>query len=824
MRRTRFALFTAAALLAAASSHGQVLPGEVVVPGSTVATATDADTARINMGGVALLRSRSLRFTHVSQVRGPDAGLDADALTFATPLAFGLSMSLGLTWMRPQVTGPLGASGHLVTGELGLAYALSRLMGLGARLRVMGASGTGQLAPLGNGAASVDLGFAWRPLPQLAFGLTATNLLGPRLPALGLDRSATLGIGVRPTGDDALTLGFDGGVSQDGNPFVRAGVRLAVPYVGELRAEGFYDPSAQAWRVGAGLEVRFSEWALGGGAFFGSAPPGTEAPLGFYASGRLDEERDRGLPEPSVLVTLRPDDLSPASITHLVVRLERMRRDPAVRAVLFAPRGEIGGLANAEELRAEFARLRASGRTVACHLTSASGAAYYACSAASSIAMDPSSALRLAGIQSGSFFLGDALREVGVRTQFVRIGAWKSAPEQFTRGHSTPEALAQENQLLDDLYETLSAGIAQGRGVSVERARAVIEAGPYTASEALAANLVDRVATRTATESALARTLGVSAVDGEDYAPPRARRWGPGPAVAVLRIDGDIVDGESVDLPIPLVGVHLVGERTINQVIDAVAADPRYGAIVLRVDSPGGSAVASEMIWRAVARAAQRKPVVVSMGRSAASGGYYVAAPGREIFANPSTLTGSIGIFSGKADLGQLLSQLHVGIELLRRGPHADMESIFRPYTDEELRIEERLIQESYNLFVRRVAVGRHMTPAAVNAVGEGRVFSGTRAQRVGLVDRLGGLADALDRARDLGHLGPDCDVVELPQSQGGLLATLTSLLLGSTGAAPMARLTANSELRNALSWLFTLAWTGQGQAMAMTEWPVMAP
>jgi protease-4 len=293
----------------------------------------------------------------------------------------------------------------------------------------------------------------------------------------------------------------------------------------------------------------------------------------------------------------------------------------------------------------------------------------------------------------------------------------------------------------------------------------------------------------------------------------------------VLRIDGDIVDGESVDLPIPLIGVHLVGERTINQLIDAIAGDPRYGAIVLRVDSPGGSAVASELMWRAVARAAQRKPVIVSMGRTAASGGYYVAAPGREIFANRSTLTGSIGIFSGKADLSELLGRLHVGVETFRRGAHADMESIFRPYSDEELHIAERLILESYNLFVRRVSTGRHMTPAAVNGVGEGRVFSGTRAQRVGLVDRLGGLAEALDRARSLAGLAPDCEVVELPQAQGGLLATLTSLLVSSGSSAPaMARLTAGTELRAAMAWLLTLAYSGQGAAMAMTEWPLMSP
>jgi protease-4 len=288
-----------------------------------------------------------------------------------------------------------------------------------------------------------------------------------------------------------------------------------------------------------------------------------------------------------------------------------------------------------------------------------------------------------------------------------------------------------------------------------------------------------------------------------------------------LHIHGDIIEGESQD--IPLIG-NQVGDRTLVQAIEALGASSRVAAVVVRIDSPGGSASASERMWRALARLAAIKPVITSIGRSAASGGYYVAAPAREIFTNALSLTGSIGIFFGKADLAPLLARLHVGVETSQRGERADMDSIFRPMTPGEIEIVRRLIAERYNVFLDRVSRGRRRTPAQIHAIAEGRVFTGAQALRNGLADREGGLLSAIDRAAMLGGLTGEFDIITLPRSDAGLLGALRSIVEVNDPRTPVAQLFGRSEMAQALRWLFAVSRVGSGQVMAMTEWPLLAP
>jgi protease-4 len=235
------------------------------------------------------------------------------------------------------------------------------------------------------------------------------------------------------------------------------------------------------------------------------------------------------------------------------------------------------------------------------------------------------------------------------------------------------------------------------------------------------------------------------------------------------------------------------------------------------------------MIWRAIEHLARHKPVVVSIGSIAASGGYYIAAPAREIFAEPSSLTGSIGIFFGKVDFSSLLSMLHIGVELDRRGDHADMESLFRPSTHDEITLAGRMIAEFYDLFLRRVAAGRHTTPSAVDAIGQGRVFSGVRGTTLGLVDHVGSLGAAIDRARALANLSPDSEIVDLPNEPEGLLEQLVSLVTGggsSAASSPVALLLARPEIRATVEWLLAVAYAGRtgSHVLALTEWPLANP
>jgi len=837
----RIALVCALLVLASRPARAQLVPGEIVAPGNTFATATDADAARINPGAMPLVRHWSARITHVGEWGAQNTALNATALTFSSPLFFGLAGSLGVRWARPEVPvyAPLpGASsernsGHAVTGEIGLGYAIMRGLGVGLRVRITGASGRGDDFHRLDGAAGLDLGFAWRIAPALAIAIVAPNLLGPQAPLVSVERAVGGGIGFRPSGTDQFTLGVDGIVTQSGRGWVRAGLRIGIPYVGSIRGEAVINmPSreepAGSWRAGGGLELAWGVARAGGGMWtggsFGRDVGGARTPWGGYLSGALEPVRESSaIPSPSVVVTIPTEsDLGPRSVAHMVLVLERLRRDPSVRGVLFAPRGDVAGLGNAEELRSAFQRLRAAGKRVACHLTDPSGSTYYACAAADEIMMDPVGMLRMAGIRTSRYFLGDALREVGVHTDFVRIGAWKSAAEQFTRHGSSPEALAQENELLDDFYASLIRGVAQRRAQTDDRARASIEAGPYTARQAREAGLIDALGDREMAERSIAHHQDAGNVTLGRFMSVRSPRWAPARSVAVLYIDGDMIEGESFD--IPGVGIHLVGDQSIVPVIERLAADPRIAAIVVRIDTPGGSAEAAELMWRALERASHRKPVIASFGRVAASGGYYVASAAREIFANASTLTGSIGIFFGRADVSELLGRLHVGLELNRRGPRADMDSIFRAWNDDERTRAGELIREFYNTFLARVAAGRHMRAAEVHAVAEGRVFAGRRALRERLVDRIGGLAEAVDRAREIVGLPADCDVLEYPAQQDPLFALLGRILANGPAEPPTARLLRQTEIGHVLSWLFTVAWAGHGRALALTEWPLGMP
>jgi protease-4 len=248
-------------------------------------------------------------------------------------------------------------------------------------------------------------------------------------------------------------------------------------------------------------------------------------------------------------------------------------------------------------------------------------------------------------------------------------------------------------------------------------------------------------------------------------------------------------------------------------------ADPLIRAIVLRVDSPGGAVLASDQIWRAVRRARAEKPVVVSMGAVAASGGYYVASAGDEIWADPSTLTGSIGIFYGKVDAAQLADKLGVGVELFRLGKRAGAESLFRPFTPEERAALADRLRSYYRLFLARVAIGRGLSVEQVDALGRGRVYSGDAALRLGLVDHLGGLASALARARQLGSVHGDADIVVLPKRRQGLL----DFVMGEAGGAQASSLSAliPPELRSALLRAATMQQLGAATPLALLPYDI---
>jgi len=327
--------------------------------------------------------------------------------------------------------------------------------------------------------------------------------------------------------------------------------------------------------------------------------------------------------------------------------------------------------------------------------------------------------------------------------------------------------------------------------------RALVDRGIFSPGEATLAGLVDGISSEDDLQATVSRALGRPSaspplqLEDPDDAPMHPTSW-PGRRVAVVFVDGTIVDGPAEEFPFGLGA--FAGSDTLVDALEACRRDPGVSAVVLRVNSPGGSAFASDVLAREIKKVrAAGKPIVVSMGDLAASGGYYIAAPADVIYADPSTLSGSIGIFGYKVDTRKLLDTVGVNVETYQRGAHADFMSPYRPWTPAELALAQEQIHHLYQLFITTVAEGRSargLTAARVDAIGQGHVWTGALAQGLGLVDRMGGLSAAIDEAARLGRapVGRDRlpEIEVLPRENKGLLHKLAHAT-GAVDDAPAA-------------------------------------
>jgi protease-4 len=400
--------------------------------------------------------------------------------------------------------------------------------------------------------------------------------------------------------------------------------------------------------------------------------------------------------------------------------------------------------------------------------------------------MNPAGGLRWAGVAANYYYFGGLLDKLGVRSDFVRIGAHKLAAEQLTLAEGSAQGRIDHQELIDEYYKIYLHDVGGGRRIPEAELRKRIDKGPFIAQEAKAAGLVDVLAYDDELERFAAEVLERPIRLVDDVKVTQApERWGKEPKVAVIYLAGDMVDGESQY--IPLVNVRLAGSYTIARALKRAREDDSIKSVIFRIETGGGSSLAADVILREAQLTAKKKPLIVSMGTSAASGGYYAAVAGREIYASRGTVTGSIGIFYGKADVSGLLGKLGVRVEQYRSAPRADAESFFRPFSDEERRELGVKVKQFYDLFVARVAEGRGMTPEAVDKVGRGKVWTGQQALGLGLVTKLGGLREALAEARRLGHLSADSAIMEGPEEDDSVLGFLLNLAGIKLGPEPAA-------------------------------------
>src|SRR5581483_5183283 len=370
---------------------------------------------------------------------------------------------------------------------------------------------------------------------------------------------------------------------------------------------------------------------------------------------------------------------------------------------------------------------------------------------------------------STGMFLSDALARVGIKADFVQVSPYKSAADVLTRSSMSPELREQVTRLLQSNHDQLVDGIASGRRIDSDTARKLIDESPYDDAGALAAGAVDAVLTEEQIPARLGAGVRIGDWDQARRKLPRpAPRLRRGRYVALMRIEGTILDGRSGRPPVrppvnlPLIGDARAGDLTVVQLARQVAHDSRAAAAVLYVNSRGGSATASQSMFAALETIAARKPLVVVMGPVAGSGGYLVSMPGRWVIARPGTLTGSIGVLTGKLVTAGLWEKLTATRETVAFGKNVTLESDDHAFTPEERRIVEAHVASIYESFLKLVAASRHLDRDAVKAIADGRVWTGAQALDRKLIDELGGLDAGIAKARALASLPESARVIEV--------------------------------------------------------------
>jgi protease-4 len=777
-----------------AAAQVQNLGGAVTsglpLPVTGAAVAEEATALTVNPAGVGFIQRAALHYFH-AEADGIDSAR-GDGL-YAAGAIGPLRPALAVEWLRPAA----GADYRITS--LGLALSDGRTVSLGVAWRWWSSTDPA-IEPM----HAWDLGLTLRPWRHLSLGASALGL-GATSQGRALPVRYDLGLGVRVL-DDSVTLSADLlGSDRDRHAVevtagavglaveLRGGFGLAAQLRVPLRSgtpsrDGgglisvTWNGSHTGITTAAASMKNDSRWLIGArlsGERYPASPLATAAP-------RLDLAAELA-PRRLLILELAGGD----PLDDLSRRLAEAGQDDSVGALVL----EIGdlplGAGRTEELRAAMHRLRLR-KPVLAYLTGGGLKSYWLASAATQVAMAPSSTLMVNGLASSQFYLRDGLARLGVSVEVVRAGAYKTAPEPLTRNDPSPESREMTGALLDDVYGRLVADVARGRQLDPAAVQGLLDEGLFSAVEARAAGLVDEVLWPDELEGWARKVSGqaLDAAGGYHPAPPRqARRWGPRPVVAVIGVEGAIAEGRSRREPLGAGG--LTGARSLVERIEQASRSSEVKAIVLRIDSPGGDALASDLIWRAVKKARERKPVVASLGDLAASGGYLVAVGAQWIVAEPSTLTGSIGVFVLKPDFSGVLEKLAVHRSVQTRGRHADLASPARPWTPEERALLEKQVDAVYGTFLDRVVEGRSLSRAEVEPLAGGRVWTGRQALALKLVDQLGGLEEAVAVARERAGLPADA-ALEVRRVGGSWWDVKLAVALGgATGDEPLLSKTA---------------------------------
>ncbi len=474
--------------------------------------------------------------------------------------------------------------------------------------------------------------------------------------------------------------------------------------------------------------------------------------------------------------------LAPVGIYSAVRAINEAADDPAVKFIYMKPDGVTGGLAQIEEFRKALQNFRSSGKAIVSYIENPTNAGYYLASVSDKIYMTSydGGMNMLTGVSSQLIFLKDILDRLGVNVQLIRHGKYKSAGEMYIRSSSSPENLEQNESMINSIWDSWAKEIAASREISVEDLNAMLDNLELNfPSDFLEKGLVDELLTREELQQQICDLYSVEdfedvkAIQLPDYAKLKSVvNYKAKEKVAVIYAEGNIVDGNDKQ--------QVAGDR-FAKIISDVRKNSTIKAVVLRVNSPGGSVLASEKIKNEIELLQARDiPVIASYGDYAASGGYWISAGCDKIYADATTLTGSIGVFSMIPDIsGTLKDKIHVNITPVNSNKHGDMYNMMRPLSKSELDYMQASVERIYSKFTEIVAEGRDMTVEDVDAIAQGRVWTGAEALEIGLVDEIGTLEDAINYALlcTEGARGiDDVQLLEYPKPQTTLDMLLESL------------------------------------------------
>lgn len=461
----------------------------------------------------------------------------------------------------------------------------------------------------------------------------------------------------------------------------------------------------------------------------------------------------------------------PQSLSSLLTQFRKAKIDKRITAILLDVDASATGWAKAEEIRGAIEDFRASGKPVYAYMEMGFNKDYYIATACDRVYVPPPGELFITGLAADVMFFRGSLDKLGIYPDVYQIGKYKSAGDTFTQKQMTPAHREFINSLLDDLYGRYLEGIASGRSKSPEDVRALIDNAPYTASQAKDAGLVDGAAYHDEVEKELKKRLGYKESDelhiakGSDYRQISQESLGlnKGEKIAVVYAAGDIVSGKS---EFGGSGEETIGSDSLVKTLDEVRDDKTIKAVVFRVDSPGGSGLASDIIWQAIESLKEKKPVVVSMSDVAASGGYYISTGANRIIAEPSTITGSIGVVGGKPVVKGLYDWLGITNEYVLRGKNAGIFRESEKFNDSERKKFEEFLSTTYDEFTSKVAKGRNKDKSYIDSIGQGRVWTGRQGKENGLVDEYGGLDKAIEVAKRLANIPVDKGVQRVIRPQ----------------------------------------------------------